>query len=804
MRIPDPKANTTTEAYLAYKAGYLEESELKPVLYEPYLHFDAWLAYWAGLTVTYPVKNVGKNLFDKNHANIIKGYFEGGGTVVAGASGRNRIIWLPCKENTTYTVKEQSVASIDQRAIATTEEKPKNGTPVSEASYGATRDVTFITPKGASFIVIRYQSALETNIETLMQDILDTLQIEEGSTASAYEPYTGEPEMLCDEEALVAYLSGVTNTYPEEIKDPYDVRIVRYLRHLASIRWPEPDYPVNNEEFYLSTMEPTHTSNPEPSSDIELDTAEGKIISVEAYGDTYQQTYSGDNLFDYKDGSQVNAEYTTDENGWISLTVTNSSSSTQYFNYYTHNLALSEDTSYTVVFEIKNVSYTGSPTLALVTYNSSQGQSKTNVTKSLSELSNGEVVVATFTTKPDFSVLTFDFGLRTYISVPADASCSVTFRISVLADTSVTPETFIYQPYTGGIPAPSPDYPQNVQAVTGEQTVEVHGKNLFPLGTGSYTDYGITSVYNSDGSITVSGTASATYADLTANRIVNYEQGKTYTTSITEALPISFGLITLGAGAREDISIAAGTKSGKRTFSYTHNIAKLYIYNLTVGQSYNFTIYPMVEEGSSASSFEPYQTPQSYPISLGSIELFKIGDYQDYIYKNGDDWYVHEVCKSMALSISSMDNDEDYPGWKNLTSLKADLGVVTPSTGNAGHIGAYCPYYTNIKGYVAKNSQATNVAYVSCNFNNNNAILYLQGSVYGLTQTQWKTQYPNLNLELYYVLATPTDTQITDETLIGQLEALAGADTYNEKTFIKVTATDPNLPALLKVEAYKY
>jgi hypothetical protein len=44
MRIPDPKANTTTEAYLAYKAGYLEESELKPVLYEPYLHFDAWLA----------------------------------------------------------------------------------------------------------------------------------------------------------------------------------------------------------------------------------------------------------------------------------------------------------------------------------------------------------------------------------------------------------------------------------------------------------------------------------------------------------------------------------------------------------------------------------------------------------------------------------------------------------------------------------------------------------------------------------------------------------------------------------------
>ena len=53
-------------------------------------------------------------------------------------------------------------------------------------------------------------------------------------------------------------------------------------------------------------------------------------------------------------------------------------------------------------------------------------------------------------------------------------------------------------------------------------------------------------------------------------------------------------------------------------------------------------------------------------------------------------------------------------------------------------------------------------------------------------------------------LATATDTQITDGTLIGQLNALAGADTYNEKTYIKVTANDPNLPALLKVEAYKY
>lgn len=163
---------------------------------------------------------------------------------------------------------------------------------------------------------------------------------------------------------------------------------------------------------------------------------------------------------------------------------------------------------------------------------------------------------------------------------------------------------------------------------------------------------------------------------------------------------------------------------------------------------------------------------QSYSISLGSIELCKIGGYQDYIYKSGNDWYVHKACKSMTLRIANMNNDESYPGWKNLTSLKADLGVVTPSTGNAGRMDVYCPYYTNIKGYVAKNSQTYSDAYISCNFNNNNAIIYLQNSVYGLTQTQWKTQYPNLNFELYYALATAIDTQITDVTLVGQLNAI--------------------------------
>ena len=36
-----------------------------------------------------------------------------------------------------------------------------------------------------------------------------------------------------------------------------------------------------------------------------------------------------------------------------------------------------------------------------------------------------------------------------------------------------------YEPYCGGIPSPNPNYPQDILAVTGTQTVKVEGKNLF-------------------------------------------------------------------------------------------------------------------------------------------------------------------------------------------------------------------------------------------------------------------------------------------------------------------------------------
>lgn len=646
MRVPDPKANNTTEAYLAYKAGYLEESELKPKLYKPDWHFDGWLAYWAGLTETYPTK-----------------------------------------EN-------------------------------------------------------------------------------------------GDPEMLCDEEALVAYLSGVTDTYPEEIKDPYDVRIVGYLRHLASIRWPEPDYPVNNEEFYLSTMEPTHTSNPVPSSDIELDTAEGKIISVEAYGDTYQQTYSGANLYNVEDTQQTSAEVSVDSDGWITMQYDNSAgSSVKYLLHYSKPLQLEADTDYAIVTEIKSIK---SSTDNLAVYDSA-AQTQFNNSQIYNFSGSGAVSPGTYVsighTKADMSSATI--GLRTFLKISAGVNQTVTFRISVLANTSVTPETFVYQPFTGNIPSPNPDYPQDVQVVTGEQTVTVTGKNLLDSLHGYVNGY-----IDSSGGIGAGGGTNALFDYIAVSPSSNYtlsQQGA----NVANAGIAYFDANKTFISREQTYSFSSQTYSTPKGCSYV----RIWVYR---GGGINQAIIEnaklQFEQGSSASSYYPYQGQQSYPISLGSTELCKIGNYQDYIYKSGDDWYVHKACgKVIWNGTETWSYDGSYP--RASIAKPSDFGS------------AYQDQATTTK---CTHFIAGNTASMDDSYNVGSSAIFFRASSIMTSLDNWKTWLSNNNMLFYYALASPTNTKITDATLVGQLEALAGADTYDGKTFIKVTTSDPNLPALLKVEAYKY
>ena len=731
MRIPDPKANTTTEAYLAYKAGYLEESELKPVLYEPYLHFDAWLAYWAGLTNTYPEKNVGRESYTTplgrtvygGTLDVTSGVLTVGeyGIVVDGINHRfiNKSGYWHI---TPYDYPTIKVASGTAPALVysdITSGTSKWGTAGSRTQmftrasdwtgvfnsvdelnalgitvvYELETPQTYqLTPQTVEMIAERstFQSNANGNIDITYyaNGILKTVSgnpviitdadgqnaedvtvhiepIQSGSgtpSPTNIRPISGmtdinitrlsgvaEPEMLTDEEALVAYLSGVTNTYPEEIKDPYDVRIVGYLKYLVSARWGRPEYPVNNEEFYLSTMKPPVVpSGDTPSSDIEMDdTAEAPFIDLKMYGDTSQNTCAGDQLLT-KQGfatpitdtnfwgsfAQGKLKHTPLADGWAGIEVKETSGSV--FGDMNINQegvkGFAANTTYTMIVEIKDKSGAGTdddnmknlclmqPSSIRDAWESSsvnivQGAiwtGNTNVVITLADsdwTSRTAVIVAT--TKED---LTNVFSCRFFTRPNVPAGTSFKIRVSVLAgDHSSDWQNYAgdnYQPYVGGIASPNPDYPQAVQTVTGEQTVRVTGKNLFDIS--AYDDE---SVWTGD----------------TYKYIAIPLPNGTYTISWDKSKGGGFYWLVQVDGTKKGTSIPGSggswlwhntnTSLQNETFTFTVTEGYVYFSSYVSGGYFVQRLLPalqtiQIEKGETATAYQPYQS-QTYKINLG-------------------------------------------------------------------------------------------------------------------------------------------------------------------------------------------
>lgn len=806
MRIPDPKANTTTEAYLAYKAGYLEESELKPVLYEPYLHFDAWLAYWAGLTSDYP-KNYGKNLcqelsgFNSISSNGATDIVKSGNSVsfTTSANGRGIFMTSTNGNNYTYCPELYSTGYVCSVEISATKASQLQ---IGPEGNGKIIDVD-TTPKRYAFIcygnvgeriaVIFYRR----NTAGECSYTISNIQVEKGSEATDFEEYSTTPEMLTDEEALVAYLSGVTDTYPEEIKDPYDVRIVGYLRHLASIRWPEPDYPVNNEEFYLSTMEPTHASNPEPSADIELDTVDGNIISVKAYGDTFQQTYSGKNLVNANGTfTYGNTNYRTTSNGDGTITTTSKIGMLRSAGQKIEGLL--PNTVYTLSATL--ISYDGSLTSGyggqMEIVDSSSGSALRLAVVEFGTISRlPESGKLTFTTPADVSAIWVSFNGRT--TAPSSSAPYPTLVMGELQLEKGSTATS-YEPYVGGVPAPSPDYPQDVNVVTGEQTVTVTGKNLLVVPNGSRTDNGITWTRNGN-TFVGNGTrvGSSNWSAMT--EFIDFRTplpAGTYTLSIKSPVQKAIEFVIRDSSNVNVTSQIISIGRTSVTFTTKREASNFRVVSLDMTRGETLTDYTVselqLEAGLVATSFE---LPQLHTLNLGSTELCKLGDYQDYIYQDADgDWYLHKAIGKITYTGDSSEN------WQYSDTSGGLFRIAIPNskyyTSNNVAPLVYCDYYTP-----AIWNSITSYNYAVTAFNNN-VLPFRNKDITSLDA--WKAWLGSHNMTVYYPFATPTDTKITEATLVGQLDALANADTYNEKTYISVIANYPILPALLKVEAYKY
>ena len=150
------------------------------------------------------------------------------------------------------------------------------------------------------------------------------------------------------------------------------------------------------------------------------------------------------NLYNFKDKKEQTSGVSVDEDGWITCTYDNSvGSKSKYLNYYTNNLDLKTNTDYIVVVEIKEV--TGQGNLYPFSNHSNGGQFSTSANLDISKLSNGLIRICKGKTRSSFSGI--DYGIRSFVEFPSGKSGSITFRLSVLEDITITADKFKYSSF---------------------------------------------------------------------------------------------------------------------------------------------------------------------------------------------------------------------------------------------------------------------------------------------------------------------------------------------------------------------
>lgn len=151
----------------------------------------------------------------------------------------------------------------------------------------------------------------------------------------------------------------------------------------------------------------------------------------------------GKNKFNVQDTNSVTEGITVDNEGWITVTGDNTDgTATKFFNYFTNNLALKTVTNYNVIAEVKSVNGTG--IVHFASNGSTSKQFETRFYRDFTNLANNKVYKLICKTADEF---VGNKGLRTFVEFSAGQSGSITFRLSVLEDTTITPENFEYEPY---------------------------------------------------------------------------------------------------------------------------------------------------------------------------------------------------------------------------------------------------------------------------------------------------------------------------------------------------------------------
>ena len=360
------------------------------------------------------------------------------------------------------------------------------------------------------------------------------------------------------------------------------------------------------------------------------DSDNGKIMDMMLYGKSEQFTTTGKNLFKIKDGTQTTRgvtvtvkdgvfalKGTATETGWAILDIDSfvlDGTCILSSNITTNTRVSVANKSYKLVLEQNKSNTLENAEVSKVCFNITEGKTY-DISNILIQIEKGSVATS-------------------------------------------------YEPYTGGIPSPNPDYPQEIKSVV-NPTVKIVGKNLLNATLKTITLNGVTCINNGDGTYTLNGTPTVEtdfyiYGAFNTANMLPLDSQKTYIVKKSGNSKIQFhvgepGIYTTVA------SLEDGQIKNRETISF-------FICRILSGAILNnFTIYPQVEEGSASTDFQPYhEQTVALPYTLNAIPVSSGGNVtingQQYVadYVDVERGKVVRKCERKTLNTKNGKIDEEY------------------------------------------------------------------------------------------------------------------------------------------------
>lgn len=170
----------------------------------------------------------GKNLFDKDNPNAIAAYVNSAGAMVPSTPDLTAVI--PVIGGETYTVSGRKVqlsgTTSDDWACAAFQVRPAAGSQGTVMFYGkndAAMPQTFTVPSNCSYIALKYANTARVDATATAA----TIQLEYGSEATAYEPYSSTTTPI-----PVALRSLPDGTHDEWISGETEDTLIQRVAHV--------------------------------------------------------------------------------------------------------------------------------------------------------------------------------------------------------------------------------------------------------------------------------------------------------------------------------------------------------------------------------------------------------------------------------------------------------------------------------------------------------------------------------------------------------------------------------------------